>query len=204
MRETRQRKTTAISTETNRFERGRGSSRRSRLQEMDFAYSGHPGKAFSNAFIYRKLQLTVFFPGDGLSSSLISAPTPLSCSLTKSPSVSIPKRPAIDDSCIVSCGATAPHPRVRRPSGGEERLDDRKFSSLRVVVGSAGSPCALGGTTANTGANPSTVSFDPSTRQIKTGRALINPFDPSRVTIKLTSNRRRWTHIFPKGDLLQP
>lgn len=31
-------------------------------------------------------------------------------------------------------------------------------------------------------------------------RALINPFDPSHVTIKLTSNRRRWTHIFPKGD----
>lgn len=30
-------------------------------------------------------------------------------------------------------------------------------------------------------------------------KALINPFDPSHVTIKLTSNRRRWTHIFPKG-----
>lgn len=28
---------------------------------------------------------------------------------------------------------------------------------------------------------------------------MINPFDPSHVTIKLTSNRRRWTHIFPKG-----
>lgn len=33
---------------------------------------------------------------------------------------------------------------------------------------------------------------------MRTGRALINPFDPSHVTIKLTSNRRRWTHIFPK------
>lgn len=30
-------------------------------------------------------------------------------------------------------------------------------------------------------------------------RALINPFDPSQVTIKLTSNRRRWTHVFPLG-----
>ncbi|CAG0888714.1 unnamed protein product [Darwinula stevensoni] len=30
-------------------------------------------------------------------------------------------------------------------------------------------------------------------------RSLINPFDPSHVKIKLTSNRRRWTHIFPKG-----
>ena len=138
-----------------------------------------------------------------MSSSLISAPTPLSYSLatgtTKSQSVTIPKRPAIDDNCIVSCGATAPHPRIRRPSGGEELLDDRKFNSLRAVVGSAGSPCPLGGAAANTGANPSTVTFDPSTRQIKTGRALINPFDPSRVTIKLTSNRRRWTHIFPTG-----
>ncbi|CAH0720683.1 unnamed protein product, partial [Brenthis ino] len=34
---------------------------------------------------------------------------------------------------------------------------------------------------------------------MRTGRALINPFDPSHVTVKLTSNRRRWTHIFPKG-----
>lgn len=32
------------------------------------------------------------------------------------------------------------------------------------------------------------------------GRALINPFDPSHVTVKVTSNRRRWTHIFPKGS----
>nr|XP_045624645.1 GATOR complex protein Iml1-like isoform X2 [Procambarus clarkii] len=38
------------------------------------------------------------------------------------------------------------------------------------------------------------------------GRSLINPFDPSHVTIKLTSNRRRWIHIFPKdqsGVLIQ-
>lgn len=37
---------------------------------------------------------------------------------------------------------------------------------------------------------------------IRTGRALINPFDPSHVKVKLTSNRRRWTHIFPKGNNL--
>ncbi|XP_032791433.2 GATOR complex protein Iml1 [Daphnia magna] len=180
MRESRHRKTTTISSETNRFDRGRGNVRKSRVQDADVSFtSGHPG--------------------DGLSSSLISAPTMLSCSLTKTPSVTIPKRSAADDSFIVTCGATAPHARVRRPSGGEERLEDRRFSTLRVVVGSAGSPCALGGNTVTTGANPSTLNFNPSTRQIKTGRALINPFDPSRVTIKLTSNRRRWTHIFPKG-----
>lgn len=34
---------------------------------------------------------------------------------------------------------------------------------------------------------------------LRPGRALVNPFDPSQTTVKLTSNRRRWTHIFPKG-----
>lgn len=54
-------------------------------------------------------------------------------------------------------------------------LDDREMSPpARMVVGSEGSPPLE-------------------------SRALINPFDPSHVTIKLTSNRRRWTHIFPKG-----
>ncbi|XP_050310253.1 GATOR complex protein Iml1 isoform X3 [Anthonomus grandis grandis] len=53
--------------------------------------------------------------------------------------------------------------------------EDKEFSPpMRKVVGSAGSPP-------------------------HESRALINPFDPSHVTIKLTSNRRRWTHIFPKG-----
>lgn len=53
--------------------------------------------------------------------------------------------------------------------------EDKEFSPpMRMVVGSEGSPP-------------------------HESRALINPFDPSHVTIKLTSNRRRWTHIFPKG-----
>ena len=30
------------------------------------------------------------------------------------------------------------------------------------------------------------------------GRALVNPFDPRNVPIKRSSNRRRWTHIFPQ------
>ena len=34
---------------------------------------------------------------------------------------------------------------------------------------------------------------------MKPGLALINPFDPRQTTVKVTSNRRRWTHIFPKG-----
>lgn len=53
-------------------------------------------------------------------------------------------------------------------------LEKELSPPLRMVVGSEGSPPLE-------------------------SRALINPFDPSHVTIKLTSNRRRWTHIFPKG-----
>lgn len=34
---------------------------------------------------------------------------------------------------------------------------------------------------------------------LRPGRALINPFDPSHTTVKLSSNRRRWTHIFPQS-----
>ena len=34
---------------------------------------------------------------------------------------------------------------------------------------------------------------------MRPGRALVNPFDPSNARVKLTSNRRRWTHIFPRG-----
>ncbi|KAK0075935.1 hypothetical protein PV326_011175, partial [Microctonus aethiopoides] len=62
--------------------------------------------------------------------------------------------------------------------------DNEISPPFRPVVGSAGSP-------SNQSIHPSTVH--------RPGRALINPFDPSHVTIKLTSNRRRWTHIFPKG-----
>ncbi|KAG5888099.1 hypothetical protein JTB14_021899 [Gonioctena quinquepunctata] len=58
---------------------------------------------------------------------------------------------------------------------GSPQPDEKELSPrVRMVVGSEGSP-----------------PFE--------SRALINPFDPSHVTIKLTSNRRRWTHIFPKG-----
>uniref|UniRef100_A0A8C3D3C8 GATOR1 complex protein DEPDC5 n=1 Tax=Cairina moschata TaxID=8855 RepID=A0A8C3D3C8_CAIMO len=35
-------------------------------------------------------------------------------------------------------------------------------------------------------------------------RALINPFAPSRMPMKLTSNRRRWMHTFPVGMNLKP
>jgi len=66
-----------------------------------------------------------------------------------------------------------------------EAPDTETSPPYRPVVGSAGSPN-----------NP----LQSQTSILRPGRALINPFDPSHVTIKLTSNRRRWTHIFPKGN----
>ncbi|KAM9720335.1 GATOR1 complex protein DEPDC5 isoform 3-T3 [Menidia menidia] len=49
-----------------------------------------------------------------------------------------------------------------------------------------------------------TVGSAESTLHIRPGgynpqRALINPFTPSRIPMKLTSNRRRWMHTFPVG-----
>lgn len=51
-----------------------------------------------------------------------------------------------------------------------------------------------------------TVGSAESTLHIRPGgytpqRALINPFTPSRMPMKLTSNRRRWMHTFPVGEL---
>ncbi|XP_033220943.1 GATOR complex protein Iml1 [Belonocnema kinseyi] len=73
---------------------------------------------------------------------------------------------------------------ISRVSLKSDATDSEISPPFRPVVGSAGSPT-------NSIAPPITV--------IRPSRALINPFDPSHVTIKLTSNRRRWTHIFPKG-----
>lgn len=50
-----------------------------------------------------------------------------------------------------------------------------------------------------------TVGSAESTLHVRPGgytpqRALINPFTPSRMPMKLTSNRRRWMHTFPVGE----
>ncbi|XP_020718140.1 GATOR complex protein DEPDC5 isoform X3 [Ceratitis capitata] len=79
----------------------------------------------------------------------------------------------------------------------------RKMSDPDIYHGTSGMLAALTDTpnlseslASDKNARRSIVSIAPIVRP---GRALINPFDPSHVTIKLTSNRRRWTHIFPKG-----
>ncbi|XP_016844784.1 GATOR complex protein Iml1 isoform X2 [Nasonia vitripennis] len=74
---------------------------------------------------------------------------------------------------------------VSRTSLKSDVTDGEISPPFRPVVGSAGSPT-------------NSVAHQPATGH-RPSRALINPFDPSHVTIKLTSNRRRWTHIFPKG-----
>ena len=54
----------------------------------------------------------------------------------------------------------------------------------RQIVGSAGSP----------------VGHRKLQQFIKQHRAaLINPFAPSKMQFKMTSNRRRWVHAFPMG-----
>ncbi|XP_074113589.1 GATOR complex protein Iml1 isoform X6 [Cotesia typhae] len=98
----------------------------------------------------------------------------LSLSGIRSAAITIPCR--ADDSHDDSNAAKTPV---------KSDTDELSPTTFRPVVGSAGSPAA------NSSVQPSILH--------RPGRALINPFDPSHVTIKLTSNRRRWTHIFPKG-----
>ena len=49
--------------------------------------------------------------------------------------------------------------------------------------------------------SPTTVS-DPLLRSKEySPRALINPFAPTQLHFKVTSNRRRWAHAFPTGNV---
>ena len=70
-------------------------------------------------------------------------------------------------------------------SGSNENL-----VTERKIVGSAGSIAGPH----HTGLN---ILYRPGPR-----RALINPFAPSRLHFKVTSNRRRWAHAFPTGTLI--
>ncbi|XP_076285697.1 GATOR complex protein Iml1 isoform X7 [Lasioglossum baleicum] len=98
---------------------------------------------------------------------------------TRSAAISIPHR--TDDITSSESNGEVNESRISIKSD----LTDSEISPpFRPVVGSAGSPT-------NAISQPTSI--------IRPSRALINPFDPSHVTIKLTSNRRRWTHIFPKG-----
>lgn len=97
---------------------------------------------------------------------------------TRSAAISIPSR--TDD---IASSESNEEVNESRISVKSDLTDSEISPPFRPVVGSAGS-------STNTISQPTTI---------RPSRALINPFDPSHVTIKLTSNRRRWTHIFPKG-----
>ena len=71
-------------------------------------------------------------------------------------------------------------------SGSNENLVE-----LRPIVGSAGSVAGPQPTGLN-------ILYRP-----RPHRALINPFYPSRLHFKVTSNRRRWAHAFPTGIFQQ-
>ncbi|BFZ18365.1 hypothetical protein BsWGS_21405 [Bradybaena similaris] len=62
-----------------------------------------------------------------------------------------------------------------------ESSESEELIHQRPVVGSAGSP----------------VGHSHSLHGYRPHRALINPFAPSRLQFKMTSNRRRWVHAFP-------
>ena len=65
--------------------------------------------------------------------------------------------------------------------------DFEAYHYTRPVVGSAGSP---------DGHSKKYL------HKYKQRRALINPFAPSRMQFKMTSNRRRWVHAFPTGNYM--
>ncbi|XP_030607511.1 GATOR complex protein DEPDC5 isoform X3 [Archocentrus centrarchus] len=89
----------------------------------------------------------------------------------------IPRIPAVQYEVSSSLGYTSTRELL------EKMMDSQRDSSApgRFTVGSAESTLHIrpGGYTPQ--------------------RALINPFTPSRMPMKLTSNRRRWMHTFPVG-----
>ena len=68
--------------------------------------------------------------------------------------------------------------------------ENGNFNIKRPIIGSAGSPVGHQ-------SNHSLHNYLPN-------RALINPFAPKRLHLKVTSNRRRWTHAFPPGTASVP
>uniref|UniRef100_A0ABD2W5E2 DEP domain-containing protein n=1 Tax=Trichogramma kaykai TaxID=54128 RepID=A0ABD2W5E2_9HYME len=108
---------------------------------------------------------------------------------SRSAAISIPSR----NDNVTSNGSTSETTAPSRSSTTKSELTDTEISPpLRPVIGSAGNQPKING---SLNSHLPQTSFS----AVRPSRALINPFDPSHVTIKLTSNRRRWTHIFPKG-----
>ncbi|XP_042884438.1 GATOR complex protein Iml1-like isoform X5 [Penaeus japonicus] len=135
-----------------------------------------------------------------ISGSMVALGSSVSSVFDKSPAINIPARITENKTYSQSFGALNVEaiPGVNRPRTQTLYEGEELSPPQSVRVGSSA------------GASPSEPSqgFTQTKPTIvhRPGRSLINPFDPSHVTIKLTSNRRRWIHIFPKdptGVLIQ-
>ncbi|XP_023248149.1 GATOR complex protein DEPDC5 [Copidosoma floridanum] len=130
-------------------------------------------------------------------------PDPLMPNLAASRSAAITIPPRTENPPMESNGSTsettANLSTLSRNSLKSDATDTEISPPFRPVVGSAGTPPNNNSINHHHGIQHQPASTTLSTGNTRPGRALINPFDPSHVTIKLTSNRRRWTHIFPKG-----
>ncbi|XP_044001787.1 GATOR complex protein Iml1 isoform X3 [Aphidius gifuensis] len=116
------------------------------------------------------------------------SPTDITTLTARSAAISIPDR---NDGVIRKHSTGDTNIGNNKNSTKSEFIDTTLSPSYRQVSGSAGSPM------------DTAIQF--STSQ-KSAKGSFNPFDRSYVNIKPTSNRRRWTHIFPKGpagDLIQ-
>ncbi|XP_053383864.1 GATOR complex protein Iml1-like [Mercenaria mercenaria] len=98
--------------------------------------------------------------------------------LGTSPVVSIPSNSSSGDNLSSSLGC---FPILEKKSTTANDSENDTYLGLRPIVGSAGSP----------------VGHRNFLHHYKRHRALINPFAPSRMQFKMTSNRRRWIHAFP-------
>ncbi|XP_076106602.1 GATOR complex protein Iml1-like isoform X2 [Mytilus galloprovincialis] len=96
---------------------------------------------------------------------------------TRSPAINIPRSPSGEEVAYsVGC-----YPVIDKKLSFES-TDSEETIKLKPRVGSAGSP----------------VSHSRAQHHVKSRRALINPFAPSRMQFKMTSYRRRWVHAFPR------
>ncbi|XP_048241324.1 GATOR complex protein Iml1-like isoform X1 [Haliotis rufescens] len=99
---------------------------------------------------------------------------------SSSSAVGIPSRSLMGEDLSQSAGC---YPIFEKTLSRESvnSSESEEFLYTRPVVGSAGSP----------------VGFSHRLQNFRPQRALINPFAPSRMRFKMTSNRRRWVHAFP-------
>ncbi|XP_069956473.1 GATOR complex protein Iml1-like isoform X3 [Cherax quadricarinatus] len=130
-----------------------------------------------------------------ISSSMVALGSSVTSVFDKSPAINIPARITENKTYPHSFGALNVEG-INKPCTQTLYEGDEVSPPHSVKVGSS------------SGTSPNDNSQLPKNKQsvLRPGRSLINPFDPSHVTIKLTSNRRRWIHIFPKdqtGVLIQ-